>query len=953
MPPRICPRLKWPPDPETILRYAPLAFAAITAPIIGLIAISRQSLTDDERKDQKTEASRRAAMVTEMIQALEAAEAESDGDNSAKPKLSNAADEGHDGGESVCYEATQKEEDDGDGDDDQINTELLMERCRELVDVDAQAPVLQQGFRWIAKLLVKELRIASRKTREQNDIKYADGEVLQEIRQTHDSFWSLARDAKVLVQPEVKIEINLAMKEAASVQRSLFSKHVIKALKVLFMLRKAWPWMLAGSLAGIVGASVSTLSLYYKTQVMETLHDGGSVDQLRRKFKKAAFAMLLVNVLHSLINTLEAQLSNRSDTMMAEGMQLRVFKAIMSKDLAWWEKQKEPWALIWEVLDLPRDIQSVITIPRTVMNKLTVIVGQAWLVRQKSSTMLRVVILMNWANIVLSFCIDWMWERATKWTMSGLIIPSRDQWTWTAALNPRYIKEFQGFSRGAKVTHELAQHLRVNNQGRIRGETIRAIFNPLKSSMSSIGTLSHLTVARDLVQRSHLSTTTAEALVDYSSEVAGGLQEIWAECSDVKEVCRPLAKAYDYISIPSKIDPDVGITPSRRALGHIEFKNVEFHYPSRKVPVLKGASFEANVGEVVGITGGSGCGKSTCMRLLQRFYDVTNGQILLDGRDLRDYSPEWVRSQVGIVSQEPVMLPYSLRQNLVFGCKEEPNLADIEKACKTANVWTLLSDPKKFPKGLDTRMDAIENVSGGEKQRLCIARAILANPTILLLDEATSALDEVSQEHVQAALNELMKGRTTLMVAHRLTTIMKADKIVAMKDGNVDAVGTHCELLSKPGVYKELWERHDASNEKRGSTASSAELDEDETNRECLPSIEKKKYAQHKKISDATEDIPECKKGLASTKWKILRNCVAQLTAGDGRNTAKFNGVLAQLEAGTQLESDARTVEALEAYTNATAGSQSPIPRLVRITSSATPGGDQKPQRRRSIPGSS
>jgi len=180
---------------------------------------------------------------------------------------------------------------------------------------------------------------------------------------------------------------------------------------------------------------------------------------------------------------------------------------------------------------------------------------------------------------------------------------------------------------------------------------------------------------------------------------------------------------------------------------------------------------------------------------------------------VRAYNPMWLRAQICVVSQEPKLLPKTLRQNLCFGCQREPSLAEIEEACRAANIWQLLSDVKKFPKGLETEMGVMDNVSGGEKQRICIARAILADRPILLLDEATSALDEVSQEQVQLALSVLMKGRTTLMVAHRLTTIKTADKIVAMSDGTVDDIGTHDELIARSsGVYKALWERSAATS---------------------------------------------------------------------------------------------------------------------------------------------
>jgi ABC-type multidrug transport system ATPase subunit len=262
------------------------------------------------------------------------------------------------------------------------------------------------------------------------------------------------------------------------------------------------------------------------------------------------------------------------------------------------------------------------------------------------------------------------------------------------------------------------------------------------------------------------------------------------------------------MTIRPSIDPDDGLDPASRTSGHIVFENVEFAYPEREVPVLRGASFEAKPGQVVGLIGTTGCGKSTALKLLERFYDVGGGRILLDGKDIREYKSSWLRLQIATVAQEPKLLPLTIRDNLAFGCPTEPTTKQIMDACATANIAELLADKDKFPEGLRTKMSAIQNISGGEKQRLAIARAILADPPILLLDEATSALDEESQEKVQGALNELMKGRTTLVIAHRLSTLKAADKIIAFDQGKVIEEGTHEDLLARPeSLYAKLWKK--------------------------------------------------------------------------------------------------------------------------------------------------
>jgi len=175
-------------------------------------------------------------------------------------------------------------------------------------------------------------------------------------------------------------------------------------------------------------------------------------------------------------------------------------------------------------------------------------------------------------------------------------------------------------------------------------------------------------------------------------------------------------------------------------------------------------------------------------------------------------NPRWLRSQIATVSQEPILLPLTIRENITFGCPREPTLDEIYDACKVANIYDSLMDKDKFPSGLRTELSAVQNISGGEKQRIAIARAVLADPPILLLDEATSALDEENQSKVQDALNKLMKGRTTLVIAHRLSTIKDSDKIVSFSKGTVVECGSHDELVNKEGyIYGGLWKKQCSS----------------------------------------------------------------------------------------------------------------------------------------------
>ncbi|XP_030388573.1 multidrug resistance protein homolog 49 isoform X2 [Scaptodrosophila lebanonensis] len=253
----------------------------------------------------------------------------------------------------------------------------------------------------------------------------------------------------------------------------------------------------------------------------------------------------------------------------------------------------------------------------------------------------------------------------------------------------------------------------------------------------------------------------------------------------------------------SKIDPldEHGKKPED-ITGNIQFKDITFRYPARPdIEILRGLSLDIEAGKTVAFVGASGCGKSTLLQLMQRFYDPLDGSVQLDGQDLRTLNVNWLRAQIGVVGQEPVLFATTIRENIRYGYTQATQ-EDIERAAKTANCHDFIV---RLPKGYDTLVgERGAQMSGGQKQRIAIARALVRNPRILLLDEATSALDPTSEKRVQDALEVASQGRTTLVVSHRLSTVTNADKIVFVKDGVVVEQGTHEELMAKGGFYNQL-----------------------------------------------------------------------------------------------------------------------------------------------------
>jgi ATP-binding cassette subfamily B protein len=307
-----------------------------------------------------------------------------------------------------------------------------------------------------------------------------------------------------------------------------------------------------------------------------------------------------------------------------------------------------------------------------------------------------------------------------------------------------------------------------------------------------------------LVLAGEMTVGELTAFLLYTLTVAmslGALSSLWG---DLMKAVGASQRVFQLLDERGAIEgSSTGSLPTVR--GEVELHHVTFAYPTRPdMPVLTDVSLTLRVGEVLALVGPSGSGKSTIAALVARFYDPISGAVTLDGTALTTLDPTWLREQVGAVSQEPVLFATSIAENVRYG---RPTASDdeVRAALSAANALTFV---ESFPEGLQTLVgERGVRLSGGQKQRIAIARALLKDPKVLVLDEATSALDTESEHLVQEALDRLMRGRTTMVIAHRLSTVRDADRVVVLEAGRVVEEGSHDELLNRDGLYRRLVER--------------------------------------------------------------------------------------------------------------------------------------------------
>jgi len=566
---------------------------------------------------------------------------------------------------------------------------------------------------------------------------------------------------------------------------------ILAAMLVQTAMSVAGPWPLKIILDNVVGSHKLAPWL---DDLLRPILTGGSKMQVAAA---AAIAAVLISVLGGIASYIANYYTTSVGQWVANDLRLRTYHHLQQLSLSYYDCHETGTLLSTITADV-QTIQSfassstlgIIVDLFTILGMLFIMLWLSW-----DFTLIAVAVTPFMLLLVSRF------KKAVK-KATHEVRKEQSQLVSVVERGLQSMRVVKAFGRQELAEEELAEVSQATVDASLKARRVKALLSPIVAVTVSLCTAIVLWRGSALILAGAMTVGALTVFLSY-------LNKFFKPVQDLATMTNAIAQAAVGVErIRAVLDADT-IIPQRpdaheplALTGDIEFDHVAFAYAA-DAPVLTDVSFHIKAGQMVGVVGPTGSGKSTIAGLIPRFYDPTAGAVKIDGADIRDYKLHALRDQIGYVLQETVLFAGSIRDNIAYGAKDVTQ-AQILEAAKLANADEFIT---RMPHGYDTLIgERGETLSGGQRQRIGIARALIRNNPILILDEPTAALDTESEKLVIDALERLMKGRTVITIAHRLSTIRDADKIIVLKDGVVAEEGTHNELLAHGGIYAELYQ---------------------------------------------------------------------------------------------------------------------------------------------------
>ncbi|XP_053570108.1 ATP-binding cassette sub-family B member 5 [Bombina bombina] len=575
----------------------------------------------------------------------------------------------------------------------------------------------------------------------------------------------------------------------------------VSFFKLLKLNKSEWPYILLGTLAATVNGGVHPLFCIFFAKIV-AVFGTNDADKIQQESNMCAIAFASIGALSFVTYFLQGFMFGRSGEVLTMKLRQRTFKSMLRQDIAWFDDKRNNTGAL--TTRLATDASQIQTATGTLLG----IVAQ------------------NMACLGLSIIIAFVFG----WELTLLLLAMMPILVITGML---HIRALTGFASRDKIELQQAGKFATEAVDNIRTvvsltreRTFEKMYNdslqkPHRNSLrksqiygfcfSFSQSFIYFSYAATFQFGTYLIETgrmefeelfLVFSILTYAAISVGNTLSFAPDYAKAKSAASYLFNLFER-EPPIDSYSQEGEKPDIFK-GNLEFRNISFNYPSRPdVPVLQDLCVKVESGQTVAFVGSSGCGKSTSVQLIQRFYDPHQGAVLFDGLDAKCLNIQWLRAQIGIVSQEPVLFGCSIAENIAYGDNSRTvSMEEIQTAAKAANIHSFIDSlPEKYNTPVGGKGTQL---SGGQKQRIAIARALIRSPKLLLLDEATSALDNESEKVVQQALDAAREGRTCIMIAHRLSTVQNADIIVVMKNGKIIEYGSHQQLLANHGVYFNL-----------------------------------------------------------------------------------------------------------------------------------------------------